>query len=182
MYRLVGGWVGIWVGSCQITKNKINLELIDIFLFCVKIYDLWRLCHPYTYPPSGVSQQLKFWVSSIVQQFDFLTINVLCITANFGHSFDILTFDFLLKPPQRSTWLFFLCYELTSFICSANSCIFLFKRLKCDNVFQLFPVNITTLLELLKAIELNDGHRYIPELWTGVILSTIIKRFAKCIL
>ena len=26
MYRLVGGWVG----SCQITNNRINLELIEI--------------------------------------------------------------------------------------------------------------------------------------------------------
>ena len=38
------------------------------------------------------------WVSSIVQLFDFLTIDIdlLCITGNFGDSFDILTFDFLL--------------------------------------------------------------------------------------
>ena len=30
--------------------------------------------------------------------FDFLTIDILCITVNSGHSFDILKFDFLLKP------------------------------------------------------------------------------------
>ena len=35
------GWVGLWVGSGQITKNLINLDLIK---FCLKIYDLWR--HP----------------------------------------------------------------------------------------------------------------------------------------
>ena len=33
-----------WVGSCQITKNHINLELIEIIQFCLKIYDLWQ--HP----------------------------------------------------------------------------------------------------------------------------------------
>ena len=47
-------------------------------------------------PPTGVSkQQLKFWVSSIVQLYDFLTIDILCIIGNSGHSFDILTVDFL---------------------------------------------------------------------------------------
>ena len=30
---------------CQITKNRINLELIKIVQFCLKIYDLWR--HPH---------------------------------------------------------------------------------------------------------------------------------------
>ena len=39
--------------------------------------------------------------------FDFLTIDVLCMTANFGHAFDMSAFDFLLKPPQPSTGLFF---------------------------------------------------------------------------
>ena len=32
-------------GLCQITKTRINLELIKIIQFCLKIYDLWR--HPY---------------------------------------------------------------------------------------------------------------------------------------
>ena len=35
--------------SYQITKNRINLELIEIFQFYVKIYDL---CHPHTYQPT----------------------------------------------------------------------------------------------------------------------------------
>ena len=35
----VGGWVGQWVGSCQINKN-LNLDLIEIIQFCLKIYDL----------------------------------------------------------------------------------------------------------------------------------------------
>ena len=48
VYRWLGGWVGSWVGSwlgsCQIIKYQINLNLIKIIQFCLKIYDLWR--HP----------------------------------------------------------------------------------------------------------------------------------------
>ena len=40
-----GGWMGKWLGSLQITKNQINLELMEIIQFCLKIYDLLR--HPY---------------------------------------------------------------------------------------------------------------------------------------
>ena len=40
----VGGWlvgsVGQWVGLGQITKNLINLDVIEIIQFCLKIYDL----------------------------------------------------------------------------------------------------------------------------------------------
>ena len=41
----LGGWVGQWVGSGQITKNLINLGVIEIIQFCLKIYDLLR--HPH---------------------------------------------------------------------------------------------------------------------------------------
>ena len=33
----VGGWVGQWVGSGQINNNLINLDLIEIIQFCLKI-------------------------------------------------------------------------------------------------------------------------------------------------
>ena len=36
----VGGSVGQWVGSGQMTNNLINLDLIEIIQFCLKIYDL----------------------------------------------------------------------------------------------------------------------------------------------
>ena len=36
----VGGWVGQWVESGQMTKNLINLDLIEVTQFCLKIYDL----------------------------------------------------------------------------------------------------------------------------------------------
>ena len=37
--------MGQWVGSGHITKNQINLDLIEILQFCLKIYDLWRHLH-----------------------------------------------------------------------------------------------------------------------------------------
>ena len=36
----VGGWVGQWVESGQMTKNLINLDLIQVIQFSLKIYDL----------------------------------------------------------------------------------------------------------------------------------------------
>ena len=41
----MGGSVGQWMESGHITKNLINLDLIEIIQFCLKIYDLWR--HPH---------------------------------------------------------------------------------------------------------------------------------------
>ena len=36
-----GGWMGgQWVGSGQMTKNLINIDLIKIIQFSLKIYDL----------------------------------------------------------------------------------------------------------------------------------------------
>ena len=40
----MGGCMGEWVGSAQMT-NLVKLELTDIIRFCLKIYDLWR--HPH---------------------------------------------------------------------------------------------------------------------------------------
>ena len=37
--------MGQWVGSGHITKNQINLDLIKIIQFCLKIYDLKRHLH-----------------------------------------------------------------------------------------------------------------------------------------
>ena len=44
-YGSVCGWLdglmgGSIAGSCQITKYRINLDLIGIIQFCLKIYDL----------------------------------------------------------------------------------------------------------------------------------------------
>ena len=52
--RLIdGSMVGQWVRSCQITQYQINLDLIKIIMFCLKIYNLWRQCQ-------GLTDQLKF--------------------------------------------------------------------------------------------------------------------------
>ena len=44
----MGGWLdgslGQWVGSGQITNYLINLDIIEIIQFCLKIYNLLR--HP----------------------------------------------------------------------------------------------------------------------------------------
>ena len=49
----LGGWVGQWVGSGQMTKNLINLDLIEVIQFCLKIYDLLETPQPATHPPMG---------------------------------------------------------------------------------------------------------------------------------
>ena len=37
--------MGQWMGSGHITKYQINLDLIEIIQFCLKIYDLLRHSH-----------------------------------------------------------------------------------------------------------------------------------------
>ena len=49
--------MGQWVGSGQMTINLINLDLIEIIQFCLKIYDLLR--HPYPW----VGVWVVGWVS-----------------------------------------------------------------------------------------------------------------------
>ena len=49
--------MGQWVGSCQMTNNLINLDLIEIIQFCLKIYDLQR--HPHHW----VGMWVIGWVS-----------------------------------------------------------------------------------------------------------------------
>ena len=56
----VGAWVGYWVGPGQIIKNRINLDLIEIIQFCLKIYDL--LTHPHLW----VGVWMVGWISGLV--------------------------------------------------------------------------------------------------------------------
>ena len=49
-------WVGWWVGSCEITKNLINLHLIKIIQFHLKIFNMWK--HPHEW--------VGGWVGSLV--------------------------------------------------------------------------------------------------------------------
>ena len=61
-------WVGQWVGSGHIAKYQINLDLIEIIQFCLKIYDLLR--HPHLL--SGV------WVES-GQMTNFIKLELIDI-------------------------------------------------------------------------------------------------------
>ena len=49
MHGWFDGWVVQWVNGWGqiITKYWINLDVIEIIQFCLKIYDLWRHPHPW---------------------------------------------------------------------------------------------------------------------------------------
>ena len=56
----MGGWVGQCMGSGQITNNLINLDLIEIIQFCLKIYDFVE-----TPPPvGGLGGSVGQWVGT----------------------------------------------------------------------------------------------------------------------
>ena len=48
-----------WVGIGHITKYPINLELIEIIQFCLKIYDLLR--HPHIWIGGWVDGWVNGW-------------------------------------------------------------------------------------------------------------------------
>ena len=61
--------MGQWVGSGQMTNNLINLDLIDIIQFCLKIYDLERHPHPWVgvwhgWVGGSVGKWVGQWVGS----------------------------------------------------------------------------------------------------------------------
>ena len=39
----MGVWVGEWMGSCQVTKIQIILDMTEMIQICFKIYDLCTL-------------------------------------------------------------------------------------------------------------------------------------------
>ena len=54
--------MGQLVGSGQMINNLINLDLIEIFQFCFKIYDLLKHPHPWVSVWGGlVGQWVKGW-------------------------------------------------------------------------------------------------------------------------
>ena len=59
--------MGQWVGPGQIIKNQINLDLIEIILFSLKIYDLLR--HPHLWVGIQVVGWMGEWVGSYVSQW-----------------------------------------------------------------------------------------------------------------
>ena len=60
----MGQWVGQWVGPGQIIKNQINLDLIEIILFCLKIYDSFG--HPHLWVGIWVVGLMGGWVDGWV--------------------------------------------------------------------------------------------------------------------
>ena len=75
--------MGQWVGSGHINKNQINLELIEIIQFCLKICDLLK--HPHLW----VGVQVVGWMGGLI------------CGSMVGHFW-----TFLLKPPQPLMGLF----------------------------------------------------------------------------
>ena len=55
----LGGSVGQWVGSGHVTKYQINLDVIEIIQFCLKIYDLLR--HPHLWVGVWINGWLNGW-------------------------------------------------------------------------------------------------------------------------
>ena len=53
--------MGQWVESGHITKNRVNLEVIKIIQFCLKICDLLR--HPHLWIGGWVDGWVDGWVN-----------------------------------------------------------------------------------------------------------------------
>ena len=51
--------MGQWVGSGHITQYQINLDLIEIIQFCLKIYDLLR--HPHLWVGVWINGWFNGW-------------------------------------------------------------------------------------------------------------------------
>ena len=55
----LGGSVGQWVGSGHVTKYQINLDVIEIIQFCLKIFDLLR--HPHLWVGVWINGWVNGW-------------------------------------------------------------------------------------------------------------------------
>ena len=76
----LGGSVGQWVGSSQMTDNWINLDLIEIIQFCLKIYDLLR--HPHQWVGVWVVGWVNGWSGQITNNWinlDLMKIIQFCL-------------------------------------------------------------------------------------------------------
>ena len=65
--------MGQWVGLGHITKNQINLELIEIIQFCLKICDLLR--HPHLWmggSMAGARSNTKYRINfDLIERIQF---------------------------------------------------------------------------------------------------------------
>ena len=66
------------MGSCQISKNLINLDLIKIIQFYLKIYDLW------THPHLWAHVWVVVWMGVLMVEISKKLINL--------HLFEIIQF------------------------------------------------------------------------------------------
>ena len=57
----LGGSVGEWVGSGQMTKNLINLDVIEIIQFCLKI----MICRDTPTHEWGMGSWVDGWFNSL---------------------------------------------------------------------------------------------------------------------
>ena len=55
--------MGQWVGPGQIIKNRINLNLIEIIQFCLKIYDLLTHTHLWGCMDGWMDGWVNIWVN-----------------------------------------------------------------------------------------------------------------------
>ena len=67
----IGGLVGQWVGSGHIAKYQINLNLLEIIQFCLKIYDLLRHPHLWVGEWVGSGQMTNFLKLELIDIIQF---------------------------------------------------------------------------------------------------------------
>ena len=67
----IGGSVGQWVGSGHIAKYQINLDLLKVIQFCLKIYDLLRHPHPWMGEWVGSGQMTNFLKLELIDIIQF---------------------------------------------------------------------------------------------------------------
>ena len=96
----LGGSVGQWVGSGQMTNNWINLDLIKIIQFCLMIYDLLRHPHPWVgvwWLGGSVGQ----WVGSGQMTKNWINLDIIEII-----QFCLKIYDLLRHPyPWVGVWV-----------------------------------------------------------------------------
>ena len=67
----IGGSVGQWVGSGHIAKYQINLDLLEMIQFCLKIYDLLRHPHLWVDEWVGSGQMTNFLKLELIDIIQF---------------------------------------------------------------------------------------------------------------
>ena len=74
----IGGSVGQWTGSGHIAKYQINLNLLEIIQFCLKIYDLLRHPHLWVGEWVGSGQMTNFLKLELIDiiQFSLKTFQI----------------------------------------------------------------------------------------------------------